>query len=139
MHLRAARTCYDHIAGALGVSLHDRLRTAGWLSNNYALTRSGTNALTTLGIDVEDVLAQRRRFAYACLDWSERRSHLGGALGAALLKYSLRKKWLTQDLDDRTLQVTSLGKRDLLRHFGVQWQHPDLLGHDRKGVVSHKR
>ena len=74
--LRAARTCYDHIAGTLGVSLHDRFMALGWLTvpNDTAhdLTRDGTTAFEALGIDVENVRAQRRRFAFACLDWSER-------------------------------------------------------------------
>src|SRR5262249_37594795 len=88
--LRGARTCYDHIAGSLGVALHDRLRSLGWLSgpssnNAYELTPTGNRALVALGIDVEAARASRRRFAFACVDWSERRPHLGGALGAALL------------------------------------------------------
>ena len=108
--LRAARTCYDHMAGTLGVSLHDRFKALGWLSasskrgdNAYDLTSTGTKALEALGIDVEATRALRRRFACACLDWSERRPHVGGALGAALLKIALKKKWLTQDLDSRAL------------------------------------
>jgi len=86
--LRAARTCYDHIAGTLGVALHDRFTALGWLSAeepSYDLTAKGTKALQALGIDSAATRALRRRFAFGCLDWSERRSHIGGALGAALL------------------------------------------------------
>ena len=61
----------------------------------------------------------RRRFAYGCLDWSERRPHIGGALGAALLKVALKRKWVLQDLDSRALDVTSLGRREILARFGV--------------------
>src|SRR5580704_14540851 len=84
--LRAARTCYDHIAGTLGVALHDRIKAMGWLSggsgadNAYELTRGGTKALEDLGIDVAAIRALRRRFAFACVDWSERRPHIGGAV-----------------------------------------------------------
>ncbi|HVC18719.1 MAG TPA: helix-turn-helix transcriptional regulator, partial [Vicinamibacterales bacterium] len=95
-HLRAARSCYDHLAGTLGVSLHDRFRALGWLSGAatgdaaYDLTREGTKAFEALGIDVDAARSQRRRFAFACLDWSERRCHLAGALGAALLDVMLK-------------------------------------------------
>jgi DNA-binding transcriptional ArsR family regulator len=124
--LRAARTCYDHIAGTLGVLLHDRLKALGWLSvraikdaESYDLTAAGTAALESLGIDVAETRAQRRNFAYDCLDWSERKPHLGGALGAALLKLSLKKKWLLQDLDSRALSVTAHGRRQLHSRFGL--------------------
>jgi DNA-binding transcriptional ArsR family regulator len=124
--LHAARTCYDHMAGRLGVLLHDRFKEIGWLStkstrsdNSYALTEDGTKAFAALGIDIEATRALRRRFAYACLDWSERRPHLGGALGAALLKIALKRKWVAQDLDSRTLSITNLGRREMLTRFGL--------------------
>jgi DNA-binding transcriptional ArsR family regulator len=124
--LRAARTCYDHIAGTVGVSLHDRFKALGWLSagstasdNAYDLTLDGTKACEALGIDLEMARALRRRFAYACLDWSERRPHLGGALGAALLKVALKRKWVVQDFDSRAMAVTRLGGREMLTRFGL--------------------
>ena len=124
--LRAARTCYDHIAGTLGVSLHDRFKTLRWLSegakdrgDEYDLTLVGAKAFEALGVDIDETRTLRRRFAYACLDWSERRPHIGGALGAAILKVALRRKWVTQDLDSRTLGVTSLGRREMLARFGL--------------------
>src|ERR1700723_4518656 len=82
--LCAARTCYDHMAGRVGVLLHDRLCTLRWLSevsNNdtaYELTSTGTKAFESLGVDIEATRALRRRFASACLDWSERGPHIGG-------------------------------------------------------------
>jgi len=79
----------------------------------------GSKAFETLGIDVDGTRALRRRFAYACLDWSERRPHLGGALGAAVLSLALKKKWVTQDTDDRALGVTTLGRRELARRVGL--------------------
>jgi DNA-binding transcriptional ArsR family regulator len=124
--LRAARTCYDHMAGVLGVSLHDRFNALRWLSsdstggdNAYSLTPDGANAFEALGIDLAATTALRRRFAYACLDWSERRPHVGGALGAALLKFALKRKWVVQDLDSRALGVTSYGRREMLIRFGL--------------------
>jgi hypothetical protein len=119
-HLRAARTCYDHIAGTLGVALHDRLEAAGWLSDSYELTPTGTKAFEGLGIDMAETRAMHRRFAFGCLDWSERRSHLGGALGAALLKLAIRKKWVLQELDSRALSVTGLGRREMRVRLGLE-------------------
>ncbi len=123
--LRAARTCYDHIAGALGVSLHDRFKALGWLSgglgadNAYDLTPDGAKEFEALGIDIEATRTLRRRFAYACVDWSERRPHVGGAVGAALLNVALKRKWVTQDLDSRALTVTRVGRREMLIRFGL--------------------
>ena len=116
---RSARTCYDHIAGTLGVSLHDRIHALGWLSPEYTLTLKGTKAFAALGIDMEATRSLRRRFAYACLDWSERRPHIAGGLGAALLNMALRKRWITQDLDSRALGITPTGRREMLNQFGL--------------------
>ncbi|HUK30551.1 MAG TPA: helix-turn-helix transcriptional regulator [Candidatus Acidoferrum sp.] len=125
--LRAARTCYDHIAGTLGVQLHDRFKALHWLvagsgnrSDSYDLTPDGAKAIQALGINVGAIRELRRRFAYACLDWSERRPHVGGGLGAALMQTALKRKWVIQDLDSRALAVTNLGRRELLVRFGVQ-------------------
>ena len=126
--LLVARTCYDHMAGALGVLLNDRFKTLGWVTagskgklKGYDLTTGGTKAFQDLGIDVEEIRRLRRRFAYACLDWSERRPHLGGALGAALLKVALKRKWVIQDLDSRALEITNLGSREMLTRFGIRF------------------
>ena len=123
--LRAARTCYDHIAGRLGVSLHDRFSVLGWLSggsgadNAYDLTPGGLRAFKALGVDIEATRALRRRFAYPCVDWSERRPHIGGAVGAALLNVAMKRKWVMQDLDSRALTVTRVGRREMLIRFGL--------------------
>jgi len=124
MRLRAARTCYDHMAGTVAVALHDRLRALKWVvpgssAGDYTLTASGATALAALGIDLDGARSLRRRFAFACLDWSERRPHLGGALGAALLGLALRRKWVARDLDSRILSVTAAGRRELAARFGV--------------------
>jgi DNA-binding transcriptional ArsR family regulator len=125
--LRAARTCYDHIAGTLGVLLHDRLEALGCLStpaagngNSYDLTPKGTKLLEAIGIDIAVARTVRRRFAFPCLDWSERRSHLGGAIGAEFLKLALKRRWVIQDLDSRALSLTRLGQRELLNRFGMR-------------------
>jgi len=84
---RAARTCYDHLAGRLGVCLTEALVDRGALlvrDASYELTAAGEEMLARLGVDVGAARTRRRSFAHACLDWSERRPHLAGALGAAL-------------------------------------------------------
>jgi DNA-binding transcriptional ArsR family regulator len=125
--LRVARACYDHLAGTVGVSLHDRFQALGWLStgangdgNAYEVTAAGAKAFETLGVDLAAIRTLRRRFACSCLDWSERRPHVGGALGAAILKVALKRKWLTRDLDSRALGITSLGRREMLARFGLR-------------------
>jgi DNA-binding transcriptional ArsR family regulator len=135
--MRIARTCYDHIAGTVGVALHDRFQALGWISpgwisagsstesssangDAYDVTANGTKAFEALGIDIEETRALRRHFAFSCLDWSERRPHLGGALGAALLKVALKRKWVMRDLDSRALSVTGLGRREISNRFGVR-------------------
>jgi DNA-binding transcriptional ArsR family regulator len=124
--LRAARTCYDHMAGATAVSLHDRFKALRWLSassngtdNTYDLSAEGARAFEALDIDIEATRKLRRRFACACLDWSERRPHVGGALGAALLRIARKRKWVVQDLDSRALCVTAFGRREMLSRFGL--------------------
>src|SRR6185312_9446566 len=126
-HLIAARTCYDHIAGTLGVALHDRLMSLGWIADDgrgagdsYLLTPKGSISLERLGLDVDGARASRRRFAYGCLDWSERRAHVGGALGAALLDLALRKKWLARRRETRGLDMTARGRRALSTQVGVR-------------------
>jgi len=122
--LRAARTCYDHMAGKIAVQLHDRLIQLGWLvteanGSGYEVTGNGGKTLALLGIDLDATRALRRRFASPCLDWSERRPHLGGALGAAILKAALKKRWVTQDLNSRVLNITRSGRRELKDRFGL--------------------
>jgi hypothetical protein len=129
--LRAARTCYDHVAGTVGVMLHDRFRTLEWLTpcktrqDAYEVTAAGGKGFSSLGIDLTAARLPRRRFAYPSLDWSERQPHLAGALGSAILQLTLRKRWLAQDADSRALSLTSAGRRALADRLGLQ------LGMDR--------
>ena len=125
--IRTARSCYDHIAGVLGVALYDRFEAAGWLTTASKrdgsardLTAAGAAAFAALGVDVSAIRALRRRFAYACLDWSERRPHLGGALGAAVLDAALKRKWVVREREGRALTVTGIGQRELRARFGVR-------------------
>ena len=118
-----ARTCYDHLAGKLGVSLFSHFKESGWFAkgegNECDLSASGSEGFTNLGVDLAQTRSTRRRFAYECLDWSERKPHLAGALGAGLLSVALKKKWVEQDLDSRALEITNFGRRDLAARFGL--------------------
>ena len=121
--LRLARSCYDHLAGSLAIALHDRLIKLNWLSRgeaqDYAVTRAGAAELQRLGVNVETLRAQRRRLAFGCLDWSERRPHIGGALGAAILQMALARRWFDADLDGRALTPTRKGRSELSARFGL--------------------
>jgi DNA-binding transcriptional ArsR family regulator len=123
--LRAARSCYDHMAGGLGVGLHDRLRAMDWLrvsaaDGEYEVTAKGEREFGALGVDVAECRGMRRRFAFACLDWSERRPHLGGAIGAALLEVALRRRWVARELESRALSVTRRGEREMMDRFRLR-------------------
>ena len=123
--LRTARTCYDHMAGAVAVALHDRFHALRWLvtgrsdDGSYELSATGSAAFEALGIDVQATRKMRRRFACACVDWSERRPHLGGALGAEVLTLALKRRWVVQDADSRALSVTRVGRRDMQTRFNL--------------------
>ena len=84
------------------------------------MTLAGRDAFAALGIDVDALRALRRRFAFACVDWSERRPHVAGALGQALLRVALERRWFVQDLDSRALRITPAGRRQLRARFGLE-------------------
>ncbi len=120
--LRAARSCYDHLAGMAGVALADSLVRRGILEpgdGGFTITRPGERALARFGLDVASIRGARRATARACLDWSERRPHVAGALGASLLDELLRRRWLRRRRDGRALTVTDAGAAGLDSSFGV--------------------
>lgn len=121
--LRVARTCYDHLAGKLGVSLMDRLLAQGHLHPDpadFQVSRRGHEFFKDLGIDVEKIAAQRRGFARPCLDWSERRPHLAGALGAALGARCFEIGWIERQRDSRAVGITEQGRRGFRETFGIE-------------------
>lgn len=124
-HLQLARTCYDHMAGAVAVSIHDYLIQHNYLALTentkfYTVTAPGALFFKALGIDTERAHSSRRQLACTCLDWSERRHHLGGALGAAVLTFFEQQQWLEKNLHDRALKITEKGKRQFLHHFKLK-------------------
>lgn len=121
--LTHARTCYDHLAGAVAVSIAERMKEKSWLvpkKDDFVLTSSGERYLISFGLEVEVAKASRRRFAYPCLDWSERVDHIGGALGAALLSWLLQRKLLAKVRDTRAMRVTISGRKFLEDAFGLR-------------------
>lgn len=112
--LREARICYDHLAGEQGVALLARLFENDLLSpgETPSLTDKGRMAFSKIGIDVEALARKRRPICLHCLDWSERRHHLGGSLGAAILERSVALGWIKRG-EGRTLSVTAGGQSAL--------------------------
>jgi DNA-binding transcriptional ArsR family regulator len=124
--LRQARTCYDHIAGRLGVALAETLCAGGFvvLADGAAeVTAAGVGHFHDLGIGVSGPAA--RPLCRTCLDWSERRPHLAGRLGAALLDHALGQGWVVRAKEGRALVVTRAGERGLVAGFGLP---PDWMG-----------
>nr|HET6901826.1 helix-turn-helix transcriptional regulator [Ktedonobacteraceae bacterium] len=114
--LRLARTCYDHLAGELGVALTDALVRNGVVEladKDYTLTARGKALLVGWGVDVAAALGQRRAFARRCLDWTERRDHLGGALGATICSTWLAHGWVQRHEHGRALLITQQGMEQL--------------------------
>jgi DNA-binding transcriptional ArsR family regulator len=115
LEMRHARTCYDHMAGEVAVSVFERFVDDGLLrfdGGHLDATSDGAARLRDLGVEVGALRAKRRRFACTCLDWSERRPHLGGALGAALLDAWLTSGWIEHASRARVLRITPLGQRE---------------------------
>ncbi|WP_322071359.1 ArsR/SmtB family transcription factor [Paraburkholderia bannensis] len=115
VEMRHARTCYDHMAGEVAVQVFDRLVGGGLLTldgDDLDATEAGTARLAAWGVDLGALRARRRRFACTCLDWSERRAHLGGALGAALLERFTSNGWVERTSRPRVLRITPLGQRE---------------------------
>jgi DNA-binding transcriptional ArsR family regulator len=120
--LRKARVCYDHLAGDLGVLVYDsleqrRLVRAG--EDGVALTHSGRRFCRDIGIDLEALASRRRPLCRTCLDWSVRRPHLGGALGAALLGQCFRLGWARRARDSRVVHFSPAGESALRERFSL--------------------
>lgn len=121
--LHQARLCYDHVAGTLGVRLSDALLERGvlvWREGAYALPAAGRRWLQRFGIALDELEHGRRPLLRACLDWTERREHVGGALGAALASQLLERDWLRRQRGVRTLLVTRAGRSGLARVLGIR-------------------
>jgi DNA-binding transcriptional ArsR family regulator len=115
--IRQARYCYDHLAGGLGTALLATMQRKIWLIADtaaispkaVAVSAKGERALASLGLDLSEIRTRRRQFACTCLDWSERKDHLGGALGAALALRLTELKWIARKKHSRVVTVTPEG------------------------------
>src|SRR5258708_8063604 len=127
--MRTARLCFDHVAGRLGVALADVLCARDHIELGHdggALTASGEAFLREFGIDVEKARHSRRIFCRPCIDWSERRPHLAGAVGAALAQRLFALRWIARVRDGRVLAVTPAGPPKPERAFGVRVPPPQI-------------
>ena len=118
--LRKARICYDHLAGDYGVRMLDSMIAKGAIDvvgDALAITRQGESELTCIGIDVGDLKSSRRPLCRSCLDWSERRAHLAGSVGKALLSNFLEKGWARRTAGSRSVIFSPDGERQFLSLF----------------------
>lgn len=115
--IRMARSCYDHLAGVVAVDLTQRMESFGAIRAcgewEYELGRNGKKFFGKIGVDLESIRRGRRAFARRCLDWTERKPHLAGALGAALLTRLVEIGWVARKRDSRVVRVTHLGERKI--------------------------
>lgn len=120
--LRKSRICYDHLAGELGVELFEALIYNGWileLDNQVTLTEQGRAKFSHLGVDFAQINKSRRPLCKACLDWSERKSHLAGHIGQWVLDDLIARGWAKQDLDSRAIQFTPQGLKAFKKQYGI--------------------
>lgn len=113
-----ARTCYDHLAGEVAVQVCAAMLKARWLraeGGNLELTRLGNERLAALDVDLSAARSSRRGFARACVDLTQRRSHIGGALGAALLEMYLVRGWILRMRGSRAVSITPKGNQAFAR------------------------
>ncbi len=134
--LRFARTCYDHVAGQVGVAIADALVANGHVvlgEDGGELTESGARLLIGFGADLRP--RGKRIFCRPCLDWSERRYHVAGLVGTEIWRRCLELRWLTRERDSRALRLTAAGKAGLIDAFGVDFAS-DAQVHSKKADVS---
>jgi DNA-binding transcriptional ArsR family regulator len=121
--LRLARTCYDHLAGRLGVAIADALVAKGYLvltEDGGEVTDSGTEFLQEFGADLVATPGSRRIFCRPCLDWSERRYHVAGLVGSEIRRRCFELGWLQCERDTRAVRVTAIGRAGLCDRFGMR-------------------
>ncbi len=117
-----ARTCYDHLAGWLGVRITAHLKQQNFIveiNNSFEATEQGKNFLGSLGVDINRARAAKRIFARSCRDWTENDSHIGGALGAEIYNCFKLQGWIVRNTDYREVFVTNQGKKLFNRYFQI--------------------
>jgi DNA-binding transcriptional ArsR family regulator len=122
LELYAARTCYRHLAGKLGVAIADGLLREQWIAvtdTHYTITAEGARRLEALGIDLQALHRGQRVVVRRCLDWSERRPHVAGPLGKALANLAFSRDWVRRQKGTRAVHVTPFGRAELKRLLRV--------------------
>jgi DNA-binding transcriptional ArsR family regulator len=118
--IKHCRTCYDHLAGKVGVAITDSLLKQRIIidsNNTFDLSRKGQQWFSNLGIDLNELKQQRRSFLRPCLDWSERRHHIGGSLAASLLEIMLSSDWIRRTKNSRAVVITAKGEKCFHEYF----------------------
>lgn len=118
--LISGRSCYDHLAGQLGVALFEGMLKTTIIAlqgDNPFLTEQGASTIQSLGVIIPQLSKPRRPQVKACLDWTERRYHLSGSLGKALMLHFFAKRWIVRRAQTRAVTLTDLGRRELQTHF----------------------
>lgn len=120
--LRQARMCYDHVAGELGVSIAESLTERGLLNKNgseFVVTQTGEAFFNDFGLELTELRKKRRSFCRCCLDWTERKHHVAGALGQALAERMLQLNWLERDSSSRAVHITEVGRERISNLFNI--------------------
>lgn len=121
--VKYCRTCYDHLAGKVGVLIADKLISQKIIElrdKTYVVTEKGNKFFNEFGLELTELHKQRRYFAKACLDWSERKYHLAGSLGNAVLEKMLELDWVRRTKNSRAIVITSVGQSGLRDTFGIE-------------------
>lgn len=120
--IKFCRTCYDHLAGKIGVALTESLLKQKIIiekNNAYEISPEGEKWFSRFGINIEEAQKQKRIFLKPCLDWSERRNHIAGSIGALLLNKMISEDWLRRTKDSRAMIITGKGEKELLKNFKI--------------------
>lgn len=133
-HLRAARTCYDHLAGVLGMQITEALIEKEWLTfdpTQDAMTLTGAGREQAVRWDWDLDPSRRMPLVRPCLDWSERRYHVAGQVGRSVATWLFDQGWVVRGSVERVVLVTETGKHALAEHFGFGWSPPIPSPHER--------
>lgn len=120
--VKYCRTCYDHLAGKIGVALADSLLEQKIIienNNAFEISAKGEKWFSDFGINIEDALKQKRIFLKPCLDWSERRNHVAGSIGTFLLNKMLNEDWIRRTANSRAIVITGKGEKEFLKYFKI--------------------
>jgi len=120
--IKHCRTCYDHLAGKIGVAVAESLLEQEIILNTaseFKISTKGEKWFSDFGINIEDLKKQRRIFLKPCLDWSERKNHIAGSIGSSLLDKMIAEDWLRKTKNSRAVQITGKGEKELLRFFKI--------------------